>query len=187
MNVRKQGIFKVLRRVLIIIVVLLVSCRTQKQTVEAVVKPAKPTVNAPTKKPVNWHDKIGISTAQAAKHKLYRFIDDWYGIPYQYGGCLKSGVDCSCFVTILNKEVYGKKLARTADEMFKNSKLIKLEDAREGDLFFFKINAKTITHVGVCVKGTWFVHASVSKGVIVNSLDEAYYKKYFYCAGRNES
>ena len=167
-------------------VVTLISCRTHKQEVTAVVKnpSQKPNEHAPAQKSANWHEQMGISHSQLTRHKLYRFIDEWYGVPYQYGGCKKTGVDCSCFVDILSDQVYGQKLARTADEMFKQSHLIELKDAKEGDLFFFRMNGKTITHVGVCVKGIWFVHASTSKGVMVNNLDEAYYKKYFYCAGR---
>jgi len=58
------------------------------------------------------------------------------------------------------------------------------EEAKEGDLFFFRMNGTKISHVGVFVKGDYFVHASTSKGVILSSLKEAYYRKNFYCAGR---
>ncbi len=111
-------------------------------------------------------------------------MNEWYNVPYQYGGCLKSGVDCSCFASILYDDVYGKKLPRIAGDMFNQCSQISPEDAKEGDLFFFKINGNKISHVGVFLKRNFFVHASTSKGVMINTIDEAYYKKYFFCAGR---
>lgn len=128
--------------------------------------------------------KLGISDKEVKNNKLYSFINDWYGVPYKFGGCQKNGVDCSCFVSILNEEVYNKNVPRTADEMFKKSKKISLNEAKSGDLVFFKINGNTVSHVGVVLIKNNFAHSSTSKGVIVNNIDEAYYKKYFFCAGR---
>lgn len=131
-----------------------------------------------------FQQKLGIGQKQIKENKLYSFIDEWYGVPYKYAGCQKSGVDCSCFTTILYEEVYNKKLARTAAEMFIACDKIEMKDAQIGDLVFFKIGGKNISHVGVLVKNRYFIHSSTSKGVILNSLEEAYYKTYFFCAGR---
>lgn len=129
-------------------------------------------------------EKLGLTDKEIKNSKLYSFVGDWYASPYKYGGCLKSGVDCSCFASILYQTVYGKNLARTANDMFLQCEKITEEEAREGDLFFFRMNGTKISHVGVFVKGEYFVHASTSKGVILSSLKEAYYRKNFYCAGR---
>jgi lipoprotein Spr len=130
------------------------------------------------------HDKLGLSEKEIHHDRLYRFVNDWYGVPYKYGGCKKEGVDCSCFAGILYTEVYQTVLGRTTGEMFKSCEQIPVDEARKGDLFFFKINGDKISHVGICLNARLFVHASTSKGVMINSIDEAYYKKYFYCAGR---
>ena len=132
-------------------------------------------------------NKLGLSARDIKSDRLYRFVEEWYGVPYKYGGCRKEGVDCSCFANILIETVYGQKLARTAGDMFKSCDLIEEKEAREGDLFFFKINDKNISHVGVYLRQHFFVHASTSAGVMINSLDENYYRKYFYCAGRIKS
>ena len=58
------------------------------------------------------------------------------------------------------------------------------EDLKEGDLVFFKINSRSITHVGVYLGNNRFAHASTTRGVALNSLDEPYYKRYFYKGGR---
>lgn len=128
--------------------------------------------------------KLGVTIRQVRENKLYSFIDDWYGVPYKYGGCQKTGVDCSCFTNLLYEKVYDKKIARSSVEMYNVCDKISIEEAGTGDLVFFKIGGNTISHVGVFLKNKLFVHASNSKGVIINSLDEAYYKKYFFCAGK---
>jgi lipoprotein Spr len=128
--------------------------------------------------------KLGINAKQVRENKLYSFIDDWYGVPYKYGGCQKEGVDCSCFANLLYEKVYDKKIARSSVDIYNACDKISVDEARTGDLVFFKIGGNTISHVGVFIKNKLFVHASNSKGVIINSLDEAYYKKYFFCAGK---
>lgn len=125
---------------------------------------------------------LALSEKDIRDKKLYRFVCEWYGTPYKYGGCDKRGTDCSCFTSILVSSIYQKKLPRTASEMLANCE--KVKTVKEGDLVFFKINGKEISHVGVFLRNNKFVHASTSKGVIINDLNEAYYKKYFYCYGR---
>jgi cell wall-associated NlpC family hydrolase len=68
--------------------------------------------------------------------------------------------------------------------MHKESKEIKSRDLSEGDLVFFKINAKKVSHVGVYLKEGWFAHVSTSKGVMINNLSEAYYQKHYTSSGR---
>jgi len=127
---------------------------------------------------------LGLSSKEIKKNSLYRFIEDWYGTPYKYGGCKKSGVDCSCFTNILYEEVYHKQLIGNAADIYKSTNKISLRRAKEGDLVFFKINVSYVSHVGVLLRNDYFVHASTSKGVMVSNLNEAYYKKYFHSAGR---
>lgn len=174
----------------------MLSCKHRKQEVVAVQRnPGKHTDVKKTPVPASktpaqqkpgseMQQKLGINNKQVRENKLYSFIDDWYGVPYKYGGCHKVGVDCSCFTNMLYEKVYDVKLARSAADMFKACDPITIEQVKPGDLVFFKIGGKTISHVGVYLKGRLFVHASTSQGVIINSLDEAYYKKYFFSAGK---
>ena len=50
-------------------------------------------------------------------------------------------------------------------------------------ILFFKIRKGQISHVGIYLGNNKFAHASVKTGVIISSLDEPYYKKYFYKGG----
>lgn len=133
-----------------------------------------------------WFQPLGMTRKQVRSSDLYSFIDDWYGTPYKYSGCTKSGVDCSCFTNICYEKVYGKNVSRTAYEIFLSSDQITIDRAKEGDLVFFKIGGNKISHVGIFLKKKYFVHSSTSQGVVVNSLEEAYYKKYFFCAGKTK-
>lgn len=180
---------------IIVFLLLAYGCKHQQKQVTVVKKSPQKKEQVKTKAPdeqkkrtnngsEEFQQKLGIGQKQIKENKLYSFIDEWYGVPYKYAGCQKSGVDCSCFTTILYEEVYNKKIARTAAEMFIACDKIEMKDAQIGDLVFFKIGGKTISHVGVLVKNRYFIHSSTSRGVILNSLEEAYYKTYFFCAGR---
>jgi murein DD-endopeptidase / murein LD-carboxypeptidase len=116
--------------------------------------------------------------------KLYSFIEDWYGVPYKYGGKNKSGIDCSNFTSALYQNIYNKSLSGSSSSIYTQCKIISKKDLKEGDLLFFKIENDNISHIGVYLQNNKFVHATTKKGVMINDLDEAYYKKYFYKAGR---
>jgi lipoprotein Spr len=131
--------------------------------------------------------KVGLSEKEIYNNRLFVFIYDWYGVPYKYGGCLKTGIDCSCFTNLLYDKVYNKKTGRSADEIYKACEKITLNEVREGDLLFFKINGTVVSHVGVYLRNNMFVHSSTSKGVVISSIEEAYYKKFFHSGGRLKS
>lgn len=127
---------------------------------------------------------LGVEPSKIDNIKLYSFIDDWYGIPYKYGGKSKSGVDCSGFTNILYREVYNKPLQGSAASLYELCKPVKRDDLEEGDLVFFKINGDKISHVGVYLQNNKFVHASSKKGIMISDLDETYFRKYFFKGGR---
>ena len=82
------------------------------------------------------------------------------------------------------EKVYNKKIARVTNDIYIQSVKSEIKEAKSGDLVFFKINSKTVSHIGVYIKDDFFVHASSSRGVMISNLDEAYYKEYFFCIGK---
>ena len=121
----------------------------------------------------------------AGNFSLYSFIEDWYGVDYRLGGKDKSGIDCSAFVQKLYGQVFGIDILRTALDQFKNCKITHdLGKAKEGDLVFFHINSRHITHVGIYLANNYFVHASAVNGVVINNLKDKYYQKYLAGVGR---
>lgn len=99
----------------------------------------------------------------------------WMNVPYKLGGNTKSGIDCSGFVQIIYNKVYHNNIPRTSIKQFEQCKKVAFNKLKEGDLVFFKFNEKEVSHVGIFLYQSFFVHASVSKGVIVSSIKEKYY------------
>jgi len=130
---------------------------------------------------------IGVSESELKNKKLIQFLDNWYGVPYKYGGADKHGIDCSHLACQMLKDVYDKKVAGTAGDLEKMCDHVKESKLKEGDLVFFKIESKSITHVGVYIANNHFMHASSKKGVMISDLNEPYFKKYYYTAGRINS
>lgn len=116
--------------------------------------------------------------------ELQAFCNNWYGTKYQYGGCSRTGIDCSCFARTLYKTVYGIDLERSSAIQYKQTKRVKrIRQLEEGDLVFFRVHSMKINHVGVYIGDRKFIHATTANGVIVSSLDEPNYKREFYRAG----
>ncbi len=165
--------------VTITILSFITSCRSSKDT-STKEKPDKKNLELQTK----YATLLGTNTEQIKNLKLYQFIDEWYGVPYKYGGKTKEGIDCSDFTATLCKTVYNKTVEVPSSKIYSMTQPIDMSEIQEGDLVFFKIESSKISHVGVYLQNNKFIHASTKKGVIINDLNEAYYKKYFYKAGR---
>jgi murein DD-endopeptidase / murein LD-carboxypeptidase len=122
--------------------------------------------------------------AQADLHLIHT-IYPWLGTPHCDGGSSLKGTDCSGFVQSVFQERYRVRLSRSAADMYEQDIVrVDREDLQEGDLVFFRIGSRSISHVGIYLKGDRFVHASTSQGVIVSSLQEPYYRKAYYRTGR---
>ncbi len=104
------------------------------------------------------------------------------GVRYRTGGTTKEGFDCSglMFSTF---GAYDIQLPRTSLEQSRFGVQVNPEDAKKGDLIFFKTNGRhQINHVGMVVEVSndgdiKFIHASVNGGVIISSIKEKYYIK----------
>lgn len=111
-------------------------------------------------------------------------VDEWYGVRYRTGGNTKTGVDCSGFTVAVYMAVYGISLPRVSRDQYRISRKISTTELQEGDLVFFNTRGSGVSHVGVYLGNNKFIHASVSRGVMVNGLFEPYYLQRFIGAGR---
>ena len=144
-----------------------------------------------SKKSNSSSSKKRVSYSATISKKAQNIIDyamDYKGTRYRYGGTTKKGMDCSglVYTAFLTEDI---KLPRTSRAMATRGKEINLNQVKEGDLLFFKTskNKNTINHVGLVVSinnSIQFIHASVSRGVIVSSLDESYWNKCYTKARR---
>lgn len=104
------------------------------------------------------------------------------GTPYCYGGTGTNCFDCSGFVQEIFQKI-GVKLPRSAEDQYLYSKIVTKDEVKPADLVFFG-NNKKISHVGIYVGNNTFIHSSSSKGVMLQSLDEKYYREHFAGFGR---
>ncbi|MCX6351908.1 MAG: C40 family peptidase [Bacteroidetes bacterium] len=135
-----------------------------------------------------YHDQTGVVIHGGKTLALYTTIDHLIGTPYCWGGTTKKCFDCSGFVSLVYKEVYGIPLARTADVQYDECHRVRKKRLKEGDLVFFHTEkgSRKVTHVGIYLGSQKFVHASTSKGVRIDSLDDDYYQKTWKGGGRKK-
>ena len=112
--------------------------------------------------------------SRAAKYK---------GVPYVFGGTTTKGFDCSGYVQYVFKDCKAK-LPRLADEQALQGIFVTQKQLRPGDLVFFTTYAAGASHVGIYAGDGQFWSASSSKGVILSSLKDDYWKQRYYGARR---
>lgn len=132
-----------------------------------------------------YFKKNGVQFDSLSNLKLYNELYGWLGVPYRWGGRSKAGTDCSGFATLIYKNVYSRNVSGSAGDIYKKLKPIEKSELKEGDLIFFSFNHKYIAHVGLYLSNNKFIHeTSWGKGITISDLNESYYKRYYYSAGR---
>ncbi|MET3978318.1 lipoprotein Spr [Mucilaginibacter sp. UYP25] len=126
---------------------------------------------------------MGVAVSATSNMKLFNFVYNWIGTPYRFGGSSKKGIDCSAFTKQLYSDVFNLPIRRSSRDIFSMVSPVGKDDLKEGDLVFFKIHSRSISHIGIYLGNNRFAHAS-SRGVAISNLDEAYYSRYFYKGGR---
>lgn len=121
-------------------------------------------------KNVQGKDVVG----KAAKYK---------GVPYVFGGTTPKGFDCSGYVQYVFKDCKAN-LPRTADQQALKGVFVTQKQLKAGDLVFFTTYAAGASHVGIYAGSGQFWSASSSKGVILSSLKDEYWKNRYYGARR---
>ena len=147
--------------------IIISSCSTRKYPVRPEIKAAK-----------------AADAMAALKSKdLYRFITDWTGVRYKLGGMDKTGIDCSGFALLLEKNIYGLTLPRRSRDQAEAIKKKNINNLEEGDLIFFSFGGNEVDHVGVYLNNDFFVHASTTRGVVVDDLALPAYQNAMVKAG----
>jgi len=152
------------------------------QTTE-VINPSEKNIELCTARNFKFGQVLNIEVEKLTNDSLYQFIEKWLGTPYHFGGTSNKGIDCSGFTGMLHKTVFKSVLPRMAKDQYGASKKLERSEMKEGDLVFFNTRGG-VSHVGVYLQNGYFVHASTKNGVVINNLNEGYYKQRFIGAGR---
>lgn len=107
----------------------------------------------------------------------------YLGVPYKFGGTTPKGFDCSGYLQYIFNE-NGVKIPRTADEQYKVGTNITQPQLQSGDLVFFTTYSKGASHCGLYLGNGKFIHASSSKGIRIDELNNSYWKPRYIGAKR---
>ncbi len=141
------------------------------------------------KKGTHGNDKNGKDHKEVSKERK-RIIQEakgWLGTPYAYGRADKGvACDCSGMVMCVYEKVTGIKLPRNSAKQSEFCKSLKKKDVLPGDLCFFATgkDPDRISHVGIMMDDTNFIHASSTKGVVVSDIAQPYWVRTFKGFGR---
>jgi NlpC/P60 family len=103
-----------------------------------------------------------------AREDLLNEISIYHGVAYKAGGSSLEGLDCSGLV----QAVYGPlgvSLPRTVVSLYESGYPLSRPEVMTGDLIFF--GGRKPDHVGIAVSGREMVHASTTRGVVIEDID----------------
>ena len=183
---------------LFLIVICYSSCKSSKRATNLNSKSSAPRViiesrplEGPSGNPVlSANSNAENSTRLESKTEgIVNYAQQFQGVRYKFGGTTEKGMDCSGLV-FESYRAYNVLLPRISRDMAKHGEKIPLRQVEKGDLLFFKTGNRRndINHVGLVVSAEQgiirFIHATSSAGVIVSSINEAYWGKTFEEARR---
>lgn len=125
------------------------------------------------------------------RDSLVEYAQKHIGCKYKYGSRGPKAFDCSGFTYYVFQH-FGYTLNNSSSSQYLQGEKIKYNNTEKGDLIFFKgskLNSKAVGHVGIIINisekqdTVWFIHASVQRGISIDSYPgyEYYNKRYIGC------
>lgn len=124
--------------------------------------------------------------------KVVEYAESFIGTPYKLGAAGPRAFDCSSYTSYVFRH-FGYDIPAYSKTQFRSGRKVeRYTDLQKGDLVFFgtRAGARTIGHVGIVVQideptGSFsFIHASVTKGVVVESSVHPYFHLRYIGARR---
>jgi len=118
------------------------------------------------------------ATIAAARGKVVRETMTFLNTPYLWGGMHpRTGMDCSAFAKLVYDRA-GLTLPRVSRDQYAQTLRLSPSAVLPGDLIFFAMKnpgTAKVDHVGIYVGKGFFVHASFTNGVHIDSVTNPYY------------
>jgi peptidoglycan endopeptidase LytE len=116
-----------------------------------------------------------------------RFVQSalqYRGVPYRYAGMTTRGMDCSGLVArVLG--LHGIEAPHNSRAQYELGRPVPVDELQAGDLVFFHTTRPGISHVGIYIGDSQFIHASSGGGrVRIDRLDRGYYQSRLVGARR---
>lgn len=116
--------------------------------------------------------------------EIVRGARDLVGAPYLDGGVGPDGFDCSGLVQYVCAAA-GARVPRSVREQWQTGTPVAPEAVAPGDLVFFAIDGRQVSHVGIALGDGLFLHAPSSGGVVrVERLTSPYWARRYAGARR---
>lgn len=153
---------------------------TKQTSTENKKTPSKPNNSTSKSSTTSKSDKKTTSSSSSSNKgtQVVSYAKKYLGASYVYGGDGPNSFDCSGFTQYVYKK-FGVSLPHSASAQQSYGKAVSKSNLKQGDLVFFT------GHVGIYVGNNKFIHAAnPSKGVVITSLSDSYYKKNYITARR---
>jgi cell wall-associated NlpC family hydrolase len=126
--------------------------------------------------------ELKLDTGRKKPKQIIRTAEKYLGIPHCMGGTTKKCMDCSG-LTYLSFAANKINIPRRSQDQARYGKIIlSKNDLKKGDLVFFTKSYNSpdyITHVGIYLGNSRFIHASTSNGVIITEIQNPWWAERF--------
>lgn len=114
------------------------------------------------------------------RDRLVSTAESFLGVPYLWGGDNhEEGFDCSGLAMAVYRH-NGLMLPRSSAEQFDSGVPVGVDRLKKGDLVFFAIDNKKVSHVGIFTGNGKFIHApGRGKFICTNSISNSYFSKRY--------
>ncbi len=134
--------------------------------------------------PARSADTVASAESAGDSSSLVRTALAYRGSRYTSGGTGRGGFDCSGFTRYIYSK-FGIQLPHSSAAQSKLGVSVSRDELKPGDLVFFHTTRRSISHVGIYIGNSQFVHASNhGRGVTVDSLNSSYYAPRYRGARR---
>jgi cell wall-associated NlpC family hydrolase len=128
--------------------------------------------------------QVGLASSIPVGDEIAMRAMSLLGAPYQWGGAGPTSFDCSGLVRFVHDQL-GISAPRTAAEQFAAATRVSMRELAPGDLLFFRLSGRAVSHVAIYTGEGRFIHApQTGRSVELRTLDDDYYMPRLAGAGR---